>query len=331
MSTPITICDDSSFARKQIARALPAGWDVAITYATNGREGIEAIRAGKGDVLFLDLTMPDMDGFEVLECLRAEDLPTLPIVVSGDIQPESQRRVKQLGAVAFIKKPVDGDELVSVLRDYGVLSILNGVAARRVEKVEFHDWCQEIANVAMGRAAELLTRLIGQSVELSIPRVNLLEASELAMTLQSAHAGQGVSLVSQGFIGGGVSGETMLSFEDSDIAGLSALLRGGGEEGDVREEEALMDVANVLVGAFLKGIADQLDIQFSQGHPRIQMHRAREKRLLSPQVADHRRTLAIELGYTIGSQRILCDQMVLFTEASIAGMKQRAEMAIGEE
>ncbi|MCW8918407.1 MAG: response regulator [Gammaproteobacteria bacterium] len=331
MATPIIICDDSSFARKQIARALPAGWDVTITYATNGREGLAAIRAGRGDVLFLDLTMPDMDGFAVLEAIRAEDLQTLPIVVSGDIQPESQRRVKQLGAVAFIKKPVDGEELVAVLGDYGVLSILNGGGERVVERVEFSDWCQEIANVAMGRAAELLTRLIGQSVELSIPRVNLLEASELAMTLSSAHAGQGVSLVSQGFIGGGVSGETLLSFDDSDIPGLAALLRHGDETGAAREEEALMDVANVLVGAFLKGIADQLDIQFSQGHPRIQMHRARDKRLLPPQLADHRRTLAIELGYTIGSQRILCDQLVLFTETSIAGMQQRAQMAIGDE
>jgi chemotaxis protein CheY-P-specific phosphatase CheC/CheY-like chemotaxis protein len=330
MPTPIIICDDSSFARKQIARALPGGWDVDITYAASGREGIEAIRAGKGDVLFLDLTMPDMDGFDVLEFIRAADLPTLPIVVSGDIQPESQRRVMQLGAVAFIKKPVDAEELTSVLNDYGVLSILTGAAERRVEQVGFNDWCQEIANVAMGRAADLLTQLIGQSVELSIPRVNLLEASELEMTLLTVRDGDGVSLVSQGFIGGGISGETLLSFDDGDITGLAALLHHSGDTGTAREEEALMDIANVLVGAFLKGISNQLDINFSQGQPHIQMHRNNEKQLLSPQVADHKQTLAIELGYTIGKQRILCDQMVLFTEASIAMMQQRAGEAIGE-
>lgn len=330
MSIPIVICDDSSFARKQIARALPAGWDVTITYAANGREGLEAIRAGKGDVLFLDLTMPEMDGFDVLEFIRAEDLQTLPIVVSGDIQAESQRRVMQLGAVAFIKKPVDDVELVAVLGDYGVLSILNGAGERVVEQVDFSDWCQEIANVAMGRAADLLTRLIGQSIELSIPRVNLLEASELEMTLLTAQGGHGVSLVSQGFIGGGLSGETLLSFDDSDIPGLAALLRYGDKSTDGREEEALMEVANVLVGAFLKGIADQLEIHFSQGHPRIQMHRDGGRSLLTSRVVDHRRTLAIELGYTIGSQRILCDQLVLFTEASIAGMQRRANEATGQ-
>jgi CheY-like chemotaxis protein len=85
MATPVVICDDSSFARKQIARALPAGWDVDITFAGGGREGIAAIQAGKGDILFLDLTMPELDGFAVLEYIRRHDLPTLPIVVSGDI------------------------------------------------------------------------------------------------------------------------------------------------------------------------------------------------------------------------------------------------------
>lgn len=329
MSTPIVICDDSSFARKQIARALPAGWDVTITYAANGREGVEALRGGKGDVLFLDLTMPEMDGFDVLQSIRTEDLPTLPIVVSGDIQPESQRRVKALGAVAFIKKPVDADELVSTLSDYGVLSILEGAAERQVEQVEFADWCQEIANVAMGRAADLLTRLIGQRVELSIPRVSLLDACELEMTLLHVGEGEAMSMVSQGFIGGGVAGETLLSFNDDDIPALIALLYRDEIEDDSDEKEALMDVANVLVGAFLKGIADQLDIRFSQGFPRIQMHRHDGSKLLSPDDTDHKRTLAIELAYTIGDEAIQCDQMVLFTEGSVGSMRQRAELAIG--
>lgn len=107
MSTPVLICDDSSFARKQVQRALPPGWDVEVTFAGNGEEGLAAISAGKGDVVFLDLTMPVMDGFEVLEAIKARDLPCMVVVISGDIQPEAMARVKKLGAVDFIKKPVD--------------------------------------------------------------------------------------------------------------------------------------------------------------------------------------------------------------------------------
>lgn len=120
MSTNVLICDDSSFARKQVKRSLPPGWEVDIHFAGNGREALSAIEAGKGDILFLDLTMPEMDGFETLEAIKSRDLPTLVIVISGDIQPEAMARVKKLGALDFIKKPVDAKRLEQVLTDFGL-------------------------------------------------------------------------------------------------------------------------------------------------------------------------------------------------------------------
>lgn len=120
MSTPVLICDDSSFARKQVKRALPPGWEVTVEFAGNGEEGLAAIREGKGEVVFLDLTMPVMDGYQVLETIKAEDLPSVVIVISGDIQPEAVSRVKKMGALEFIKKPVDQAQLTKVLSDFGL-------------------------------------------------------------------------------------------------------------------------------------------------------------------------------------------------------------------
>ena len=105
MPIPVLICDDSALARKQMARTLPKGWEVDITFAKNGAEGIEAIKAGKGEIVFLDLNMPVMDGYEVLEIIQREDLPALVIVVSGDIQIKAHERVKALGALDFIQNP----------------------------------------------------------------------------------------------------------------------------------------------------------------------------------------------------------------------------------
>lgn len=120
MSIPVLICDDSSFARKQVQRTLPSGWDVEVSFAGNGEQALEAIRAGKGDVVFLDLTMPVMDGYQVLEVIKEEDLPSIVIVISGDIQPEALARVKRMGALDFIKKPVDAKRLQQVLADFGI-------------------------------------------------------------------------------------------------------------------------------------------------------------------------------------------------------------------
>lgn len=121
MSIPLLICDDSNMARKQVKKSLPDEWDVDITFATNGVEGIEAIRQGKGEMVFLDLTMPEMDGYAVLECVKNEGLKSIIIVISADIQPEARERVMGAGALDFIKKPINKDKLAEVLRKYGLL------------------------------------------------------------------------------------------------------------------------------------------------------------------------------------------------------------------
>jgi len=94
---------------------------VEISQAGNGVEAMEAYRAGKAAVMFLDLTMPVMDGYQVLEALQKEDLNSFVIVISADIQPIAQQRVKDLGAIAFVKKPVTSEVLEEVLKKYGVL------------------------------------------------------------------------------------------------------------------------------------------------------------------------------------------------------------------
>ena len=121
MAVSILVVDDSPIARKMLIRSLPPDWDVEITQASNGFEALAAYRAGKVDVMFLDLTMPDMDGYQVLETLRKEDLNCLVIVVSADVQALAQERVKQLGAISFVRKPITTDGLGEVLRQYGIV------------------------------------------------------------------------------------------------------------------------------------------------------------------------------------------------------------------
>lgn len=121
MAIPLLICDDSNMARRQLVKALPEGWDVSISYASNGLEALAAIRQGKGEMVFLDLTMPELDGFGVLAAIREEDLKSVVIVISGDIQPLARDRVLQLGAIDFIKKPISQEKLRQTLETFGLL------------------------------------------------------------------------------------------------------------------------------------------------------------------------------------------------------------------
>ncbi len=121
MATKVLVVDDSAMSRKMMIRSLPEGWDVEVSQAANGKEALEAYHAGKAEVMFLDLTMPVMDGYQTLEVLQREGLDCFVIVVSADVQPEAEERVKKLGAMAFIKKPVNTEKVTEILKEYGIL------------------------------------------------------------------------------------------------------------------------------------------------------------------------------------------------------------------
>ena len=317
MTTPILICDDSSLARKQMARALPAGWDVDVTFAADGAEGLEAIRAGKGEVVFLDLNMPEMDGYEVLEAIRKEDLPALVVVVSGDIQPEAHARVTRLGAMGFIKKPIDTDELMGVLEKFGIRP---EPAATREEidiEVSLQDCYQEIANVAMGRAVDQLARLLNAFVHMPIPRVTQTRRGDLRAVLEQISEDDTVSAVCQGFIGSGIAGEALLIFNEASYEDLAELMGYDGAIDRHQQLELLMDMASVLIGACLNGIAQQLDVSFSQGHPAVIGQHVKMRDLLRDEASNWTEALTIEMGYTIESRNISCELLLLFTPDSL--------------
>ena len=123
---PLLVCDDSTMARKQLIRALPPEWPVSITQASHGEEAMAAIRQGLGQVVLLDLTMPVMDGYQVLAQVREEGHACRILVVSGDIQDEARRRVAELGALDFIRKPATPEELRETLERLGFTN-LHGV------------------------------------------------------------------------------------------------------------------------------------------------------------------------------------------------------------
>ncbi len=310
----LLICDDSSLARKQLLRALPAEWPLDISQAASGREALERIREGDIDVLLLDLTMPDMDGYGLLAALRHEQLECKVIVISADVQEEAVRRVLELGALAFIRKPADPVHLQQTLAGLGVVgSELPALGERNAGPVAFRDAFREVVNVAMGRAAALLAKGLGGCVQLPSPKVNSLEVGELRMALAEAAQGDKLSAVCQGYIGGGIAGEALLIFHDSEIADMARLMRAD----DYLELEMLLDLSSLLISACLSGIADQIDVVFSQGHPQVLGQHASIDELIRLNRKRWKNTLAVEISYSLEGHDIHFDLLLLFTEDSV--------------
>ncbi len=315
-------------ARKQLIRALPAEWPVSITQASNGEEAMQVLRQGLTEVMLLDLTMPVMDGFEVLAALRDEGIHCKVIVVSGDVQEEAIRRVSELGALAFIKKPADPEKLRETLSRLNLLEApaANGAGTSASVavpprpafelKVNFRDALREISNVAMGRAAALLAKVLEVFVELPVPAVNIFEVSELHMTLADAQRGERFSALCQGFIGDGIAGEALLLFHDSEIADISRLFKWQPKD-ESETSEMLLDLASILIGACLSGISEQIDVRFSQGHPQLLGLHGSIDSLIRVNQQRWRKTLAVEISYSLEGHNVHFDLLLLFTEDSI--------------
>jgi threonine synthase len=79
----IAIVEDTAEARRLIRRILQSQGNFTILEAGNGREGLELIQRELPDLVVLDLMMPEMDGFSVIEALRAKpETATIPVIVA---------------------------------------------------------------------------------------------------------------------------------------------------------------------------------------------------------------------------------------------------------
>src|SRR5262245_19444974 len=99
----VLIVDDEPLARDRIREMLRGDEEVQlIREARNGREAIEAVNEHAPDLVFLDIQMPDMDGFDVLKRIDAERMPFVIFVTAFD---QYALRAFEVHALDYLMKP----------------------------------------------------------------------------------------------------------------------------------------------------------------------------------------------------------------------------------
>ncbi|MBY8028703.1 response regulator [Vibrio fluvialis] len=320
MSYSVLICDDSALARKQMARSLPASLNADITFAVHGLDALSILETQRFQLMFLDLTMPELDGFGTLEAMRDKGYTTPVVVVSGDIQPKAKERVLALGAKAFIQKPINKDDLNAVIRTLvepptqprivTPISIELPVLRRR-------DIYMEVANVSIGRAADALARHFDVFVQLPLPNVNIFEVSELHMALRDLADNVHVSGVCQGFSGEGIAGEALVLLTDSSVADLKKLMKVPADNEELEELELIMDVSNILVGSFLNGLGEQAEVRFFQSSPVLLGQHIPIDSVIQSAAGSFKKTMTFEVSYNIEGTSIRCDLLFMFVDESL--------------
>ncbi|MEK7747738.1 MAG: response regulator [Nitrospirota bacterium] len=120
MKGSVLIVDDTEFYRKvYMTKLLSAGYLTRV--ATNGLEALKSMMTQKPDLILLDLVMPEMDGFKVLQAVRASPaLNKIPVIVfSSKGAPEEIQKALQSGANDFlIKATTTPNKVIEKIESY---------------------------------------------------------------------------------------------------------------------------------------------------------------------------------------------------------------------
>lgn len=117
MSKTILTVDDSASMRMLLKASLTAQGFI-IESANDGRHGLERMDEVKPDLLITDINMPEMDGFELIEAVRARpEYRGVPILVlSTEFAEDKKARARSAGATGWITKPFDAAKLGTAIR-----------------------------------------------------------------------------------------------------------------------------------------------------------------------------------------------------------------------
>lgn len=114
----ILIIEDDKFLAKMLARMLESHQYQTIL-ASNGKEGLIKASGGGVDLILLDIMLPDIDGFDLLQTIKKDEkVKAIPVIIMSNLgQPEDINQGKALGAKDYlVKSDLSLDEVVEKIR-----------------------------------------------------------------------------------------------------------------------------------------------------------------------------------------------------------------------
>ena len=184
----VVVADDELLARKFIRRMLKQDPEVEIiAECSNGAEAVATIRKEKPDLVFLDVQMPEMDGFAVLDAVRLDHLPEIVFTTAYE---SYAIRAFELHALDYLLKPFDQ---------------VRFKAALKYAKERFHSQHEEDKRLQVGTLLEsiraqreyldrIIIRADGRITFLHTREIDWIEADDKYVHL---HTGKGARMVRQ--------------------------------------------------------------------------------------------------------------------------------------
>ena len=113
----ILIVDDSPFSRALIVAAAEDS-ACSCEQAENGRDALEKVKAQNFSLIFMDMLMPGIDGFETVRQMRELGVSAPIIALSALSMKQDKERALEVGCNAFVPKPVDLEKLRTIIAEH---------------------------------------------------------------------------------------------------------------------------------------------------------------------------------------------------------------------
>ncbi len=117
----VLIVDDEPFIRKLVATTLEDVASFELLEAENGREALEVAAREHPQIVFLDIDMPEVNGYEACKALRAdpETAPATIVMLTAAAGEEAERQAEEAGADLFLTKPFSPLEILRLVHELG--------------------------------------------------------------------------------------------------------------------------------------------------------------------------------------------------------------------
>lgn len=180
-----------------------------------------------------------------------------------------------------------------------------------------NDALQEVVNIAMGQAGDSLARILGNFVTLSVPRIRLVNVKDVISTVtEMVDFNAEVSVVRQAF-SNTLRGEAMVVFTQRGADDLAELMGYDADLDHSAEQELLLEVANLLVGAIINGVAETLETDLSFSAPSLMAERTPLDKVLVADQLSWTHALLMEVNFTVENHDFKCHLLMFMTEDAI--------------
>ena len=187
------------------------------------------------------------------------------------------------------------------------------------------DALQELTNIAMGQAGATLATLLDEFVDLSVPRIRIVEVVELPPVLAELVGKNNLVSATRQAFQGHLRGEAIVIFGEPGCQALADLMGYEGELSENAESELLLDVANALTGACLGGMMEQIrnftetsgpaELSFSM--PSVMARQVTAEQLIDPKKVQWSHSLLLEVNFTIKNRNFIAHLTMLMPEEGI--------------